>query len=794
MALMVLTTYQLSAQHQISGKISDDDGNPLTGATIYIIGSGTGAVSDANGLYSIKDLPTGQYFLEFTFIGFEKQQKQVNLNQDRQLDVQLLTATASLGEVIVSANKQLQNIQETPISMTAIQAKQVEQLQIKELNELNRVAANFSSYDDGGGSFQVFASRGIYSIDIVPAIGVYVDDVPFFSTFGFPTLFSDIERIEVLKGPQGTLYGRNALGGVVNIITRKPTNVTNGFVQLGYGNLNQQDASFGVSVPLIKEKLYTRIHGAYTKRDGYIDNIAIDTDNLLARESFSGGLKMDYYPTDRLALTLSTNMENRDVQAYAFVGGFGVPGTVIDSLIDNHPYEVNFDRQGEYKTLTSNSAFKLKYDLPTFSITSITSLQYYDNERNNDDFDFTPFDIFYVGESNRISTTWNQEIRLSSNGSSKLNWIGGVYGYSVDLDDDGPIVNTEFAGNTAGGFTQRTLSNTNQLGIAFFGQATYPLTKKLSLLGGLRYLIEDCKLEVNRTHIQYGLVFEDPFNMVFDKNGTLQPSPLTTANFKETATFQAVSPKIGLTLQAKEDIFLFTHATRGYRPGGLNQFVARAEDAPFDPEFSWNYELGVKSTWLDNKLKLNLTAFLIDWEDQQLFTIIDLTNLVFGTDNLGKSRSTGVELESEWLPAKGLSVTANVGYLYTEIEEYTIRGQTGELIDNSGNKQAYSPEWNGNLAVNYERSINSDLTFLVGADYIFQSEMFFDPDNNVKQDSYGIINSRIGIGYKKFELTAWSKNLTDVAYFSYGYGVGGGASFASYALPRTYGITTAYRF
>ncbi len=792
--LSTLIGHQLFAQYKVTGTINDEDGKPLIGATIHIMGSARGTASDVNGNYVISDLSPGQYFLEFTFIGFERQQKQVNLIQDEELDVQLVTATASLGEVIVSANKQLQDIQQTPISMTAVQSKQIEQLQIGELNELNRVAANFNSYDDGGGSFQVFASRGIYTIDVIPAVGIYVDEVPFFSSWGFPTLLSDIERIEILKGPQGTLYGRNALAGAINIITKRPTNQVRGFVKNGYGNLNQSSASAGVSFPIVKDKLFAKANVGHTRRDGYINNIAIGTDDLLERESVTEGFKIDYYPTNRLSFSLSSGLEVREVNAYALLGGFGADNAYFDSLLQSRPYEVNFDRQGIYNTTTTHNALKVSYEFPKATLSSISSLQYYENTRDNDDFDFTPLDINYIADAVHNNHTISQEIRLNSTNNEKFNWIGGLYLYYVDRQDITPTVSTELAGNSAGEFTQRLDANIEQRGLALFGQADYKLTSQLSVLLGLRYEIERSEITAIREHFRNGQNFEDADNVLFTPDGP-DPSPLVNSNVQTDATFDAFSPKIGVNYEVSNDLFLFGNVARGYRPGGLNQFVDNEDAAQYDPEFSWNYEVGVKSSWLNNRLKANLTAFYINWEDQQLFTIVDQNSLLFGIDNLGQSTSQGVELEMNFLPVKGLNLTANVGYLSAEITDYEVIGFSGETLNNEGNQQGYSPEWNGNFAAHYERKLGSKTTGFIGLDYIFQSEMFFDPENTVKQDTYGLLNGRIGTNYQNFEVSLWAKNLTDEVYFSYGYSVGGGAaSFASYGLPRTYGFNTVFKF
>ncbi|MDN5217307.1 TonB-dependent receptor [Fulvivirgaceae bacterium BMA12] len=780
-------------QYQLSGKITNYSGEALPGATVQILNTFKGAVADVEGNFSIDDIKPGSHFIQVNFVGFQAIQKKVEVIDNLKMDFKLSGTVTELNQIIVTANKQLQNIQKTPIAMTALQSKQIEQLQINELVELNRVAANFKSYDDGGGSFQTLASRGIYSIDVTPAVGLYVDDVPFFNVIGFPTLFSDIERIEVLKGPQGTLYGRNALAGAINIITKRPTNTTNGYVRFGYGNLNQLNTSAGLSFPLVREKIYARVHGSFTRRDGYVNNLALDTDNLLGRETFSGGARLSFFPTERLQLTLHTNVEDRDVHAYALVGGFNFSGIRLDSMKENHPYEVNFDRQGKYRTRTNNSALKVKYDLPKITINSITALQIYKNDRDNDDFDFTPFDVQYVSGGNREQTTISQELRFNSSVKSKFKWIGGLYFYHVTSEDNSPVVNGTMSGNSVGEYMQITASETEQTGVSFFGQVDYQLTEKWGLLAGLRFETEKSELAVSRDHFQNGEPFEAPDNILITGSGPV-PSPILNAQFSADERFEAVSPKIGATFKPSDRVFLFGHVTRGYRPGGLNSFVDNADDAKYNPEFSWNYEIGLKTSLLDNRLRANLTGFIISWRDQQLFTVIDINSFLFGVDNLGKSKSRGLELETEWVPVKGLSLIANIGYLSTEITDFEVIGFSGDLINNNGNRQGYSPEWNGNFAVNYDWQLNPSTTLFFSLDYTFQSEMFFDPENTVRQDAYGLLNGRAGVSYKRFELSLWGKNIADKVYYSYGYGIGGAAGFASYGLPQTYGFTSAIKF
>ena len=695
----------------------------------------------------------------------------------------------TLPTLTVTAQKREEVLQKVPIAVASIDSTKTEELQISNINEIGRISPNLKSYDDGAGLFPMIASRGLSTIDEVPVVGVYVDDVPLFNTSSFPTLLTDIERIEVLRGPQGTLYGRNTLAGAINVITKHPTNETKGFASFGYGNLNHIQASAGVSTPLIEDKLFARISGSSSFRNGYIENTSLETNNLLEHEQYGGNLRLTYLPSNSLSLSLNTSLTQRAVDAYAFVGGFGVTGEDINALLSDSPYQVAYNTQGVYETLVSNNALKMSYETDHLSIKSITSLQYTDNTANDDDFDFTPFDLNTRVHYSRELMTLAEEIRVSSKGS-RLRWLAGVFVYNLSTD----YVHDWEAGKDNAAFQQdpdaaaqypfTTSDKTKQryTGFSVFGNADYPIIERLRAIAGIRFEIENNHADVSRSYTKDGNTRYQYPNL-----GAIP------AEFEETATFSATSPKVGLSYEATDDVMLFGNVARGYRPGGINPFTSDADAAKFDPELSWNYEAGVKSMFLQNRVRANLTGFYIDYRDQQLYTVIDLETFNLGRANLGRSISYGTELETEWALVEGLTAIINVGYLETEITDYKTIGPGGEL-DNAGNQQGYSPHFNGNFGISYERPINNLITLKTTADYQYQTDMFFDAENTLEQEAYGLLNARFVVSTERINLIFWGQNLTDEIYLSYGYGVGGAGVFANYGLPRTLGSKLTVKF
>ena len=697
--------------------------------------------------------------------------------------------TVTLPTLTVTAQKREEVLQKVPIAVASIDSTKTEALQIGNINEVGRISPNLKSYDDGGGAFPMIASRGIFTIDEVPVVGVYVDDVPLFNTSSFPTLLADVERIEVLRGPQGTLYGRNTLAGAINVITKYPTNQTKGFVSFGYGNLNQIEASAGVNTSLIENKLFARINGSSTFRDGYIENTFLNTDNLLEHEQYSGNLRLTYLPSSRLSLSLNTSLSQREVDAYAFVGGFGVTGEDISPLLDDSPYQVAFNTQGIYDTLTSNNALKISYETDYLSIKSITSVQYTGNTGQDDDFDFSPLALNKRTYYSRGLTTLAEELRVSSKGS-RLRWLAGFFVYNLSTDYvhdwEAGLDNAAFQQDPDAAaqypFTTNDRTQQRYTGFSIFGNADYPIIERLRAIAGIRFEIENNHTAVERFYTKNG-------------NSSYQyPNLLAIpAEFEETATFNAVSPKVGLSYEVTDDFMFFSNVARGYRPGGINPFTTDADAAKFEPEISWNYEAGVKSMLLQNRVRANLTGFYIDYKNQQLYTLIDLETFNIGRANLGRSISYGTELETEWALIEGLSATINVGYLETEITDYKTIGAGGEL-DNAGNEQGYSPHFNGSFGISYERAVSSLITLKATADYQYQTDMFFDAENTFEQKAYGLLNARFVVSTERTDLILWGQNLTDEIYLSYGYGLGGAGVAANYGLPRTIGSKLTVKF
>ncbi|MEM0941622.1 MAG: carboxypeptidase-like regulatory domain-containing protein [Bacteroidota bacterium] len=407
----------LNAQNNaIQGTVKDVDGNPILGANVILLEFSKGVSSNLEGEFIIQGLNKGSYFIQVRYLGYRPITRRINIPDDAIVDFTLSEVFDQLEEVVVTANRRLQDIQKTAASVSAIGFKQVEQLQIKQFSELNSIAPNFRTYDNGGiGAFTLVASRGISTVDTNPAIGLYIDGIPYFSTLNFPLTLNDVNQIEVLRGPQGTLYGKNALAGIVKITTKSPSNQVTGYGNVGFGNLNSKEFGFGLSLPVVKNKLFFRTNANIQDRDGFVTN-NFNGEELQNREAIDANFRMKYFASEKLDFSLLYSLQHREAKSSAFV--LVSEQNPLTSILENSPFEVNFNETVFRDAFTQNMALNLNYRFGSFSLNSTTSYQVTDSERF-DEFDYRPLDL-QAGGGELTFQTVRQEFRLQSTAERSL--------------------------------------------------------------------------------------------------------------------------------------------------------------------------------------------------------------------------------------------------------------------------------------------------------------------------------------------------------------------------------------
>ena len=705
------------------------------------------------------------------------------------------TKTKQLEEVIVTANKREESIIKVNTSITTLSAKKLEDTRTWGLSGLSALVPNYN-YQELGVSFQqIQAIRGIQVFSENPAVSTYIDDVNNIDILANGFAFTDIERIEVLRGPQGTLYGRNAMGGVINIITKKPTNTTNGFAETSFGNLGLQRYSAGVKTPIIKDKLFFGLNGLYQTQDGFLKNditgttstdVSLNGKTVGGEKNLYGNMYLKWLASKRFQLTL--NLKGQ--QDKSDNSGFMV-SQFTDTGAFANPDKINLARIQRHERNILNTSLVAKYFADKFTLTSISALQTI--AFGFKDLDFPGiYHSYYDGQIGELlppQKVWSEELRINSNSDSKFQYTAGVYAFTQKGYE--PTTNTAYELSDAEATAYMLPSGTflisrnrsNNFGIAGFGEMSYLLTNKLKATLGLRYDYEKREATFNGfgdAMLYNGVVTDIKPNITADGN------------------YSALSPKFSISYAINELSNVYATYTRGFRAGGINaSSLPAGVRQTFDPEYSNNYEIGYKSFLLNKRLSIGASAFLIQWKDLQFYNLV--APFTYARENVGDAQSMGLELEVSAIPLKGLQLDGSFGINPTEYKGFDLkRVNFGTGVETTtaigGNKLSNAPSHTIFLGAQYEYAINKKLKAVIRGEIRNLGKQYSDIQNQIEQPSYMLLNSRIGLTYDKYSLFVWGQNLNNERYLAYGNPDSSFGRQARIAQPRTFGITLSAKF
>ena len=700
-----------------------------------------------------------------------------------------------LEDVIVTANKREESIINVNTSITSLSSKKIEDTRTWGLSGLSALVPNYN-YQELGVSFQqIQAIRGIQVFSENPAVSTYIDDVNNIDILANGFAFTDIERIEVLRGPQGTLYGRNAMGGVVNIITKKPTNKTSAFGELSFGNLGLQRYSTGYKSPIIKDKLFFGMNGLYQTQEGFLKNditgtSATDTKlngkTVGGEQNLYGNVFLKWLPTSRFNLTLNIKGQKDKSDN----SGFMVSQS-SDTYAFQNPDKINLARIAIHERAILNSSFVAKYFASNFTLTSISALQTI--SFGFQDLDFPGiYHSYYNGKIGELlppQKVWSEEFRINSNAEGKLQYTAGVYWFSQKGYE--PTTNTAYELSemeaTMFGLSNGTFlinrNRSNNTGIAGFGELSYMLTPKLKATFGLRY-----------DHEEREAIFNGFGDAILLNGVVTDIKPNITAN----GTYSALSPKLSLSYAVNDLSNIYASFTRGFRAGGINaSSLPAGVRQTFDPEFSNNYELGYKAFLLDKKLSVGASAFLIKWKDLQFYNLV--APFTYARENVGDAQSAGFELEITAIPAKGLQIDGSFGYNPTEYKGFNLkRVNYGTGVETTtaigGNQLSNAPNHTLFLGAQYEYPVSNTLKLVVRGELRNLGAQYTDIQNKIEQPSYTLLNSRVGLTNGSYSLFIWGQNLNNERYLAYGNPDSSFGRQARIGAPRTYGVTLSAKF
>jgi len=764
----------------ITGVLQNEKGNPIDGARINILNTSFQTISNQNGYFVFNALKNGKYTLSIKSLGYAEVSKEININatsNDKSTDIKLtlFASTNQLDEVVVTAEKKEELIQKIPASITALGTKQVTAFNLWNTKEITGIVPNVYSADPGDNR-DVSSVRGIATSSYDPTVTTYIDGVNQFSLDTYiPTLF-DIERIEVLRGPQGTLYGRNAMGGVINIITKQPSNTKTSFFDISLGNYNQRRITAGIKTPLIKDKLFFGASILSNKRDGFYTNDFTQTsyDN---QNGFSGNYFLKYILSSRWDAVLNFKQLANENQ-----GPFPLVFGAEDAL--SNPYRLNQNSATTMKDKTSNTSLSIRYAGTGFNFSSQTAYQQnYRYYTTPIDGDFSPIDAISI--INNYGNNWNnnkvltQDFKLSSNNSiRKFKWTAGAFLFYQDAPVKqttrfGIDANLMMIGDSL--FSIINTSTTLKKGFALYGQATYALSDKLNMSFGLRNDYE------NQTQSILGEYQRDPSPELYT----------TTADTLGRTNFNALSPKLSLDYQLNNTSLWYGNYSRGFRAGGLSPLSTDPSQPPllsYLPEYSNNFETGIKNNWLNNKLIVNIAIFYTKIIDAQVPSLV-LPDAITITKNTGQLTSKGIEAEIFAIPAKGLLLQYSFGTTHARFDKLDIASQ-GSTLNLAGKRPIFSPNATSLLAAQYSYALNAKLKIMTRAEWKYIGTTYFDLANTIQQTPYHLLNAKTGFETEKIAFYFWAKNLAGTKYISYGYDFGA----VHLGDPAIWGSSLSFKF
>lgn len=673
----------------------------------------------------------------------------------------------SLEEIVVTARKREERLRDVPDAIVALTATAIERSGIRNVNDVSALVPNFSIVEAQQPGTEAINIRGIGQVrNGEPPVAVVIDGVQVSSGYQITQDLFDVERIEVLKGPQGAVYGRNAIGGAINITTRKPGNEFEGAVKLGYGTGNDFRASAYVSGPIVEDKLMFRVSGSFRDFDGDIDNLFLGQE-VNGDESKNFRLRVIGEVSETVSVDLRYSRIDQEAGAawYTLVP----PGTSI-----NEPLPVTADVLGQAKRVLNDVSAKVDIDTDFATITSITA---YSKTKSDlfEDFDFLPFD-FLQAEQPLHQEAWSEELRIASNGEGPVEWMVGGYYLDTDRDLDSEIYIMPGAGGVLVPFPipERTLfsatrSTDNNKAYAAFGQVSYRVVPELELTAALRYDVDD-------RNIRDRVALEE-----FDE------------------TFKALQPKFQASYFFNDDSMAYLSVGRGFRSGGFNpnDRITRI----FDKETNWNYELGAKVGLLDNRVLFNTAVFYTRINDRQVYNLDLVTAAQVIANPIPKAEVLGFEADITARPIEGLDLQAALGLLDTKIKEYDTTLYAGLPVagDFTGNKLPQTPSYSYSFAAQYSFAATGEIDLSARAEVTGSGGSYYwEIDNLDKRENITLVNARVTAAYRNFTLTGYVTNLFKEDYnLEYVSQAFSGSPFGNYSLPapgRRFGVEGKYTF
>ena len=711
----------------------------------------------------------------------------------------IIDTTMSIECVEVSSIKQGVSFYNQPITSSIINSKRIKESGISSLKNISELVPNLYMPDYGSRITSSVYIRGLGARIDQPVIGLNVDNVPILSKDNFDFEMADVERIEVLRGPQSTLFGRNTMGGLINVYTTSPLAFQGSRFGIEYGNGNSWKARAS-SYHKIDHNLGIGVSGYFSHTDGFFTNVA--TDEKVDWENIGGArLRVQWRGTNGLSIdnTISFSLLKQGGYAYA--------------LIDSD--EINYNDPSTFNRTNMSYGLTIRKDYNNFSISGITSYHYTDNIMTLDN-DFRPVSYFTLQQAVKEHNITEDIVIKSHTGESPYNWLFGAFGFFKHTNMDAPVTFKE------DGINDLILANANEhdpeydyewldktlllesrfkipnFGFAIYHQSEYSVGH-WNFTAGIRIDYESSRLKYNNyTNTNYQAIHREsgakyPENLIIDNNEELQQS------------FIEILPKVSILYKINNIGSLYGSISKGYKAGGFNtqmfsdvlqqQMMSeisgmssqyKAEDiVKYNPEYSWNYEIGGNFLWRDTGIKADFALFYIDCRDQQLTIFPDGMTTGRMMTNAGQTRNYGAEFSLNADITEQFTATASYGYTNAKFVDYAD-GKSNY----KGKFVPYAPRHTLSTQLRYSIPINRSWAdkLVLNAGIRGVGKIYWDESNTTSQSAYALLDSSIFLENNDFSIGIWGKNLTNTDYSTYHF-KSIGNSFTHKGRPQTFGIT-----
>lgn len=762
------------------------------------------------------------------------------------------TRVIDIEEVIVIATpKENNRLRQQPLSATSFSQGDMRNNSVTSVKSLSGLVPNLFIPDYGSKLTTSVYVRGIGSRINTPAVGLYVDNIPFIDKSAFDFNYSDIERIDVLRGPQGTLYGRNTMGGLIRVFTKSPFSYQGTDISLGAATYNNYKASVN-HYHRISDKFAFSAGAFYEHEGGFFENVARNNEKIDKGDEVGGRMRAIWLPKDNLKLDFTVNYE------YSNQGGYPYQ---LTSLSETDIYyqdlkgdlgKVAYNNECGYMRHLLNGGLNLEHQADNFILSSVTGFQYLKDEMNLDQ-DFTRKNVYTMSQRQN-SKTISEEIVLKSKPGRRWQWTTGVSGFYQWLDTEGPVtfhedgISSLMENNVNGIFKKikeekpmmpdMSLDITDEniliggnfkspmLSTGIYHQSTINdiIFEGLSFTAGLRMEYE-----------RYWLDYSSNTNINFDFKIAVMPMPFKGLNTSPKVNgnishdYIQLLPKFALQYDFNKSNNIYASVSKGYRSGGyniqmfseivqgemINGMIAVLDEKShgmvsqmggdkiphyefniqettmYKPEYSWNYEIGSHMTMFDGRLQADMAAFYMDTHDQQIsrFAASGLGRI---TVNAGKSRSIGGELALKAQITDAFSLNGNYGYTHATFTDYVVSDE----VNYNGNYVPFVPQHTFNIGGQYIFRMKSGAwldNIMLNANYRGAGRVYWTEQNNAYQNLYGTLNGRISLNKGNGQIGIWINNALNTKYQAF-YFESMNRGFAQMGRPMQIGVDLRCRF